>query len=151
MRNATKLILIIFLVVVFFAIPFLPEQEKKDAGMSFVCVRGKCFTVAIADTSSEREIGLMNRTELAENSGMLFVFEEGGVYKFWMKNTLIPLDMIWIDGNNKILFIEKNAQPCRSEACETFGPDQGAKYVLEINSGAAEKAGIMMGDEVTLR
>jgi uncharacterized membrane protein (UPF0127 family) len=90
----------------------------------------------------------MNREYLAQDSGMLFIFKKEGIYNFWMKNTLIPLDIIWINENNKIIFIKENAEPCKVEQCETFGSDEKAKYILEINGGLTEKMGLRVGDEV---
>ncbi len=92
----------------------------------------------------------MGRISLEAGKGMLFVFETEGEYGFWMKNTLIPLDMIWIDGKNKVIYIKENAAPCKTEPCETFGPGRKAKYVLEINGGMNEKLGIKIGDQAVL-
>ncbi|MCK4891169.1 MAG: DUF192 domain-containing protein [Candidatus Pacebacteria bacterium] len=102
----------------------------------------------IADTAQKRENGLMNRKNVPNNSGMFFIFKKEGNYTFWMRNTLISLDIIWIDKNNKIIYIEKNAQPCTTEQCKTFGPDQKAKYILEINGGLAGEMGFKAGDIV---
>ncbi|MFA6097472.1 MAG: DUF192 domain-containing protein [Candidatus Paceibacterota bacterium] len=129
---------------------FFWEPEKKDR-LPSVCIENNCFSAEIADTSQERERGLMNRVALKENGGMLFVFEKEDVYKFWMKNTLIPLDMIWIGNDNKIIFIKENAQPCKTEACESFGPDGKARYVFEINGGLAKLRGINVGDTVEIK
>ena len=116
--------------------------------ISEVCFENKCFEVEIADTARKREIGLMNREYLNSNNGMLFVFDQAGVYNFWMKNVLIPLDMIWIDENNKIIFIKENAEPCKTEKCESFGSDEKALYILEVNGGVAEEMGLEIGDKV---
>jgi len=149
---------IILTVILFFSGFYLFFQNiiNNEAVMGLkpiptqVCIKENCFDVEIADTAKEREIGLMNREHLAKNSGMLFVFEKEDIYNFWMKNTLIPLDIIWIDGNNKIIFIKENAEPCKIEQCETFEPKQKAKYVLEINGGLADELGIEIGDEIEL-
>ena len=82
---------------------------------------------------------------------MLFVFEKEDVYQFWMKDTLIPLDMIWIDEGGKIVFIKENAEPCESEPCESFVPDGKAKYVLEINGGMTKLRGIDIGDSAEIK
>ena len=91
----------------------------------------------------------MYRESLGEDEGMLFVFEEEGEYNFWMKNTIIPLDMIWIDSEGRIVHIEYDAQPCE-ENCELIRPEIEARYVLEINSGLSEKLGIKVGDSVEI-
>ena len=126
-------------------------EENSTNNISEVCLKSNCFNVEIADTSQEREMGLMNREHLAPTSGMLFVFEKEGIYNSWMKNTLIPLDMIWIDGNNKIIFIKENAQPCKTKQCESFGPDEKAKYMLEINGGLVGEMGLKVDDEVDIK
>ena len=116
---------------------------------SLVSLNGKTFEVEIADTQLERAQGLMFRKELKENSGMLFIFTESDKHSFWMKNTFIPLDIIWIDENFKIVYIYENAQPCR-DICDSITPSKDARYVLEINSGLAEKYNFNMGDRVEI-
>ena len=117
---------------------------------SLVSLNGKTFEVEIADTQLERAQGLMFRKELKENSGMLFIFPESDKHSFWMKNTFIPLDIIWIDENFKIVYIYENAQPCR-ESCNSITPNKDAKYVLEINSGLAEKYEMKIGDRAEIK
>jgi len=73
---------------------------------------------------------------------------KGEKYGFWMKNTLISLDIIWIDENKEVVFIKRNAKPCRADPCEIFKPDKNAKYVLEINGGLAERIGLRVGDSL---
>ncbi|MBW6441195.1 DUF192 domain-containing protein [Patescibacteria group bacterium] len=151
-----KQIFFLFASLLFFVF-ILSQKNINEAGGGLkpapaaVCVKENCFAVEIADTYQEREIGLMNRKNMPTESGMFFIFEKEEIYNFWMKNTLIPLDIIWIDGNDKIIYIQNNAQPCEVKNCETFGPSQKAKYVLEINGGLAEKNGIKVGDEIELR
>ena len=77
--------------------------------------------VEIADTPEKRAEGLMFRDHLNENSGMFFVFDEESSHSFWMKNTLIPLDIIWINADKKVVYIKHKAQPCNEE-CESFYP-----------------------------
>jgi hypothetical protein len=93
----------------------------------------------------------MNRTHLDADKGMLFVFDREDVYPFWMKNTLIPLDMLWIDSNNRVVYIVRNAQPCVSDPCPIINPGKKAGYVLEINGGLANTSGIKEGDNVTIK
>jgi uncharacterized membrane protein (UPF0127 family) len=107
------------------------------------------FEVEVADTFKQREIGLMNRTELAERAGMLFVFEQTSEQAFWMKNTLIPLDIVFIDENFRIANIARQAQPCYEEHCPIYSSGVEIRYVLELKGGAADKLGIKEGDKVT--
>ncbi len=133
-----------------FEAPVALEQNLALPRKSLV-IRGKEnfeFGVEVASTPEERRIGLMNRTFLAESDGMLFVFERPTVQNFWMKNTLIPLDMLYLDENRKIVRITHNAQPCKVENCPLYSSFEPAQYVLEINGGQANMLGISVGDEV---
>ena len=152
-----KKLIYILLIVIIIAIYLFPQNGVNNVGTDLkpisttVCIESNCFDVEIADTPQKREIGLMNRKNMLADDGMFFIFEKEGIHNFWMKNTLIPLDIIWIDMNDKIIFIQKNAQPCKVEQCESFGPNQKAKYVLEINSGLAEEMGIEAGNKIILK
>ena len=92
----------------------------------------------------------MNRTSLPENMGLLFIFDDKGIHKLWMKNTLIPLDMIWLDEHGKIIYIERNAQPCYVPICPVFSPKSSSKYILEVNGGYTERNKINVGDEARI-
>ncbi len=146
-KYITLLILIAlpFAAIIFFCARDI--QEPKIDNAPKICLENKCFDIEIARTEEEKRTGLMNREHLDSDMGMLFLFENEGVYDFWMKNTLIPLDIIWIGENKEVVFIKENAMLCKLENCETFHSTQKAKYVLEINGGLAEKYGIKAGDK----
>jgi uncharacterized protein len=122
-------------------------QQVPFADRPSVCFDGECFWVEIANTSMQRTMGLMHREHLAADSGMLFVFEQPGYYPFWMKNTLIPLDMFWMDEGFQVDYIHANATPCKTAPCPFYGASRDAKYVLELNAGASANAGITVGDK----
>lgn len=103
-----------------------------------VCGGDRCFMVELARTPAEQEKGLMFRESMEEGDGMLFVFPQSDIYNFWMKNTLIPLDMLWIDDQLNVVKVI-TAQPCTVDQCPTYNPWVPAKYVLEINAGMAAK------------
>ena len=84
----------------------------------------------------------MDREAMSENHGMLFVFTTPDFYNFWMKNTRIPLDMIRLDANKKIVRV-LTAQPCTSDPCHVYKPEIFANYVLEINAGKAKTYGMV--------
>ena len=131
--------IIIILLIIIFAYTTFNSKNK-------VCFDKNCFNIKIASTPDELSKGLMFRESLNKNSGMLFIFPEENFHSFWMKNTLISLDIIWINSDKKIVFIQRNAQPCQEENCEIFTPDEKALYVLEINSGIAENIELKVGD-----
>jgi hypothetical protein len=114
---------------------------------SKVCFNENCFLTELAETQEERAKGLMNREKLGENMGMLFIFEEEGEYSFYMKNTLIPLDIIWINLGKQVIYISKNNQPC-DETCESINPEINAKYVLELNAGVVDKINLKTRDNL---
>ncbi len=94
-----------------------------------------CFEVEIADTFLKKAIGLSFRKKLDKNKGMLFVFKKDQVISIWMFGVQIPLDIVWINDNNKVVHIEKNVQPCRGLICPVVFSKKSARYVLEINAG----------------
>jgi uncharacterized membrane protein (UPF0127 family) len=105
----------------------------------------RTFQVEIAATPQAQERGLMFRREMADDAGMLFVYGMPQQLTFWMKNTYIPLDLLFIDEDARIVFIHANAQPL-SEALITA--PMPAVAVLEINSGLSSRLGIAVGDSV---
>lgn len=145
-----------FLVLVLTVFPIFEreDEENKDSQIFMeeniqeqnkVCFQDFCFEVEIAKTTEEKKQGLMFRESLDENKGMLFDFGKQGRHSFWMKNTLIPLDIIWIDKEKSVVFIRKNVQPCIQELCESISSDKEARYVLEINANMADKIGLSLG------
>jgi hypothetical protein len=123
----------------------------KNFDVSKVCFKENCYSVELAKTEADRERGLMHRTQMDSDKGMLFVFDMDAIYPFWMKNTFIPLDMIWLDGDGKVVYIYKNARPCKAgNECSDIIPLGAAKYVLEINAGEADRIGLEEGDELIL-
>lgn len=110
-----------------------------------VAVGAQAFTVEIASTPQAQQRGLMGRASLDRDAGMLFVFCEEQVLGFWMVNTLIPLDIAFLDSSGTILNIE-TMQPQTSDLHYSAGP---ARYALEVNAGEFARRGIQPGDRLT--
>jgi len=106
------------------------------------------FNVEIASTNEERQRGLMFRQKMAEDSGMLFLFPTEQKVAFWMKNTLIPLDLLYIDREGRILQIAKNTVPLSEQALPSLNP---VSAVLEINAGLTDRLVILPGDLTKMR
>src|SRR5579885_845929 len=127
----------------------LASGPAKPAGEHTLEITSKTgvhvFTVEIADTEAAREKGLMFRKHLPEGQGMLFDFRKEQDVSFWMKNTYIPLDMIFIRGNGRILRIVENAEPLSETIIPSGGP---VRAVLEVIGGTARKDSIAPGDQV---
>lgn len=120
--------------------------ERRD-----VIAKGALFHVEVARTEAEKERGLMYRTSMPRDYGMLFVFASDALRTFWMKDTLIPLDMIFIDSEKKVIKIWKNVPPCvlkgrDAERCSIYDSGSPVRYVLELNAGLSEKIGLKVGD-----
>ncbi|MFH0955455.1 MAG: DUF192 domain-containing protein [Candidatus Micrarchaeota archaeon] len=111
---------------------------------------GACLDLEIASTSQARETGLMNRSFLANNAGMLFVFDQTGKYSFWMKNTKIPLDMVWVDSNGWVVEIVSDAQPCTVDSCPLLGGQKDARFVVEANAGFVRQNGVRLNQKVEI-
>jgi uncharacterized membrane protein (UPF0127 family) len=103
------------------------------------------FEIEIADTPAKREMGLMYRRELADDHGMLFIFPNDSVLTFWMKNTPIALDMIFIGADRRIVGIVREAAPF---TLDPRSVDAASRYVLEIKGGLAQKRGVEVGDRL---
>jgi len=103
------------------------------------------FTVEIADSPEEQQRGLMFRRELADDVGMLFLYDEERPLSYWMHNTYIPLDIIYINHEGRIVSIQRDAQPLNDTSLPSYEP---AIAVLEVNGGTADRLGFGEGDEV---
>jgi len=115
-----------------------------------VCIApdGARVQVDLAIKDDERALGLMFRDSLPAGSGMLFVFPENERWPFWMKNTFIPLDLVWLDGSGLVVDVRADVQPCRSDPCPSYTPVARARAVLEVNAGIAKAHGIKTGAKV---
>jgi uncharacterized membrane protein (UPF0127 family) len=123
----------------------IPAATPAPAGPRVVLPSGSTYTLEVVRTPEEQAQGLMFRESLAEKTGMLFPFGDKAVHRFWMKNTMIPLDMIWMDSDGRVIFVSADTPPCRADPCPSYGPDSAAASVLEIAGGKAEKERIGLG------
>lgn len=144
MKLMKKIYLIILAVLILGGVYYMTKKTINPT----VTINNQVFNVEIARTSAERAKGLMGRDHLDENTGMLFVFNDNNIHPFWMKNTLIPLDIIWID-DNKIAEI-KTLQPQNGADIPQYAPKNKANYVLELNAGLSAENGLKVGDPVKI-
>jgi len=120
-------------------------------GPRVVLPDGAAIQVELAIDDATRGQGLMYRDRMAEDRGMLFMFPQSGDYPFWMKNTLIPLDMIWIDDGRRIVHIWSNVPPCKADPCPNYPPNANARYVLELAAGVAAKHHLANGQALRFK
>jgi uncharacterized membrane protein (UPF0127 family) len=106
---------------------------------------GRSVTLELAVTPHQRNLGLMFRPSMAEDHGMLFLFPQPDRYSIWMKNMLMPIDILWLDARKRIIHMETNVPPCRNEPCLIYQPQTPAFYVIELAAGAAQRADLHPG------
>ena len=113
---------------------------------------GHRFQIEIAADEASRERGLMFRESMPADHGMLFLFDDSQVRTFWMKNTHIPLDILYFDENYKLVSVQQRVPPCLSSGsnCPVYPSDGPAKYALELNAGTADKLGVKTGDTLAV-
>lgn len=118
---------------------------------SDVVLAGHSFSVEIAATDAARERGLMYRTHLAAGHGMLFVYPNAQLRYFWMKHTLIPLDILFFDAQRRLINVSADTPPCKTDPCQTYASAAPAKYVLELNAGVVASFGLKSGESFAIR
>ncbi len=117
---------------------FLASCQSSSADKSLyynITIGGQTFETELADTPEKRIQGLMSRSSLDKNKGMLFSFEKEGFHAIWMKNTLLPLDIIWISKDQRVVDVQ-SLSPCTEDPCPSFRPRSPAKFILEVNKGS---------------
>jgi uncharacterized membrane protein (UPF0127 family) len=146
-----KLVLLMIFMLLFTTQVF-SEQQLAAFGKGTVEMgnQGFILSVEVASTEKQRSIGLMYRDHLDLNKGMLFVFEHPAIQRVWMKNTLIPLDVLFVSAQGKIISIHKGLQPCVKKSCEIYDSMGIAKYMLEVNAGVVKKEKLKVGMTVIL-
>ncbi|MGL5083817.1 MAG: DUF192 domain-containing protein [Microcoleaceae cyanobacterium] len=112
-------------------------------------INGQRIQLEVTKTPQQQALGLMYRTELPDNRGMLFAFDPPRVVGFWMKNCKIPLDMIFLR-NGVVRGIQVNAPPCITEPCPTYGTDELIDQVIEVRGGWTQKFGLQIGDTIQI-
>lgn len=125
------------------SIPSDSKLESVQFPRGTIKIDDIALQVQVADTEPRRVRGLMFQDQLPYGQGMIFVFDEVGVYSLWMLNMQFSLDMIWFDQNGNIIHIEKDVPPCKTAletmTCQSFTPDGQALYILEVTSGFVDK------------
>lgn len=137
------------------AMPNLKAEKIVNLGQTLpisaqAIVAGRTIGLEVARTSQQQAMGLMYRTALADDRGMLFPFEPPQPVKFWMKNTLIPLDMLFLQ-NGVVKAIAASVPPCTTSACSTYGPGVPVNQVIELRSGRAAVLGLKVGEQIKIK
>lgn len=129
------------------AVPPTPRPQLPEA----VLPDGSVLTLELALTDEERSRGMMFRPSMPADRGMLFVFPSSQLRSFWMKDTLIPLDIVYLDADGEVVSVSADAVPCFEEPCPQYRSDGPAAAVLEVNAGVAAARGVVPGARLEFR
>ncbi len=144
-------LIIVVIILVFSFVKFLnkniPALEKNSIYQTTqIKISEKLITVKISDTETKRELGLSGRQSLPTDTGMLFVFDQPGIYPFWMKEMNFPIDIIWFDADKKIIDLSENLSP--QSFPKSFSPKSPAQFVLEVPANFIIENQIKIGEKV---
>jgi uncharacterized membrane protein (UPF0127 family) len=146
---------LLLLLVTLLSLPAF-AQDTPDAyaitpmSTSWVELHGHRYSVEIAQTPAQRERGLMFRNNMADDRGMLFIHDVQEPQAYWMKNTLIALDIFYFDSDRRLVSVSRRTPPCTlGNACPPYRSEGPALYVLELNSGVADRLHAKKGDRLT--
>ncbi|MCP4187765.1 MAG: DUF192 domain-containing protein [Gammaproteobacteria bacterium] len=126
--------------------PCLQASDQVLFESASLDINGRQFELEIAKTAIHRQHGLMYREFLSERSGMLFIYPEAGFHRIWMKNTLIPLTVVWFDIHQTVIHIDR-LDPCQLSHCPSFGADSPSKYIIELTAG---NQSLRIGDRIPM-
>jgi uncharacterized membrane protein (UPF0127 family) len=110
---------------------------------------GKVLQTEVMANDEDRAMGLMFRPSLAQDHGMLFVFDRVDFHGFWMKNCKFAIDMVWLDEERKVVHVAESVPPCKSDPCPVYQPLRRAAYVVELNAGQARREKAVLGAALT--
>src|SRR6185312_9981170 len=149
MRSPSALICVLAFASASAACAADPPTGNAGSSAPAVILHGHRIGVEIAADDASREHGLMDRTSMPADHGMLFVFPDSAVRTFWMKDTLIPLDMVFLDADGTVVTLLADVPPCKADPCQLYPSNTPARYVLELNAGAVAQLGLREGDAAT--
>lgn len=135
--------------------PVMTTSTEQAAGQRLpitaqATIANRVIQLEVAQTPQQQATGLMYRPSLASDRGMLFPFQQPRFASFWMKNVVIPLDMVFLY-QGKVVAIENSAPPCATEPCPTYGPQAPVDQVIELRGGRASELGLKVGDRIKIQ
>lgn len=143
--------LIVLGLAIFVATFALPVDHRSQARQrAAVTLHGARFDVEVARTPEAWAHGLMGRPQLFPDTGMLFVYPEAKPRQFWMKDTRMPLDLLFFDSHGRLVDVRADTPPCRRDPCPTYASHAPAQYVLEIAGGTVQRMGVRSGDPLAI-
>ena len=144
--------ILIIVIVIIFLYRLLSSKPQSRLPMVDVNIKDVTYSLEIAKSLTQHSKGLSGRTSLCPSCGMIFVFDNESTYPFWMKDTLIPLDLIWLDHTGRIVTIH-TAQPepgVSTFSLKRYSNNSPASYVVELNAGDISKLSLKVGDTINI-
>lgn len=135
-------------VIILLLLVLVPLILSAGVRMIPLYIGNEKFIVEIADTLEKQVTGLMYRKTISPDFGMLFVYEDDQTRSIWMKNTLVSLDIIYLDRDKQVVDMYLSVPPCKSEPCVTYPSRKPARYVLELKAGRAKELSLKLGDRL---
>jgi len=151
MKKTKKILIlipIILLLIILTTVLILQKNEQQN--LYKLILQDQTIFLKPAITPQQKSQGLMFITNLPKNQGMIFIYSNEQPHSFWMKNTLVPLDIIFLNKNFQVIDIKQNVPPCKQDPCSTYQAKKPAQYVIEINAGLSQELAIKEGDKLTL-
>jgi uncharacterized membrane protein (UPF0127 family) len=124
---------------------FSTRAESAPAVIPLTLPSGKVLQVEVMVKDEDRQMGLMFRSSLAQDRGMLFVFDTLDFHGIWMKNCKFPIDILWLDEDKKVVHLAQSVPPCSADPCPVYQPLRRAAYVVELSAGQARKEKAVLG------
>ena len=146
-RLLTALLLCIIVGTLYGGYVLLRPSSPNTAQVEF---GGVTLSVEVAKSTADQQKGLSDRDSMANDHGMLFVFDSEANWGFWMKGMRFSLDIIWFDSQRHVVFLEQSLPPCTPQDCQIYTPPVKAMYVLEVNAGFVQNHNIVLGDTFQL-
>ena len=124
------------------------QADATPAVVPFTLPSGKTLQAEVMVSDEDRSMGLMFRSSLPLDRGMIFVFETADFHGIWMKNCRFPIDILWLDREKKVVHVAESVPPCKADPCPVYNPMRRASYVIELNAGQARREKAVLGAEV---
>ena len=125
-----------------------PKAWATPEVIALTLPSGKALQVEVMVKDEDRAMGLMFRSSLALDRGMLFLFEQSDFHGIWMKNCKFPIDILWLDEARTVVHVENSVPPCKADPCPVYQPLRKAAYVVELSAGQARREGALVGSAV---
>lgn len=145
-KKALIILVAAILVIAAISVSYLVFQPRNTVRIT---IDGVTLSVDLATTPAEQQKGLSDRSSMASDHGMLFIFQSEDYWSFWMYEMKFPLDMIWFNSSRQAVFFEQDLPPCNPTVCPVFTPPAKAMYVLEVNAGFIAAHRVSLGDMFT--